>query len=118
MWLLYESSSDFIANRGKFIQKVLTNGKEYLSKLDIQNEGKTISLLPFQELDAAKTNLIAPISHGLETPIASLKMSLKLLADDRFGKLNDEQRKLVETMNEENLWLLKITGELLDMSAD
>jgi PAS domain S-box-containing protein len=75
----------------KFI-KILMDGKESYfikEKLDIQNEGNSIgaviilrNITRFQELDAAKTNFIATISHELKTPIASLKMSLKLLADD------------------------------------
>jgi signal transduction histidine kinase len=70
----------------------------------------------FKELDTAKTNFIATISHELKTPIASIKMGLKLLEDDRVGILNEEQKKLIENIKEDSQRLLKITGELLDLT--
>ncbi len=70
----------------------------------------------FRELDAAKTNFIATISHELKTPIASIRMSARLLEDDRTGKMNEEQKKMVEHIKEETQRLLKITGELLNLA--
>lgn len=70
----------------------------------------------FRELDLAKTNFIATISHELKTPIAGIKMSLKLLEDERVGNLNGEQVKLVGQIRSDSERLLKITGELLDLA--
>ena len=70
----------------------------------------------FQELDLAKTNFIATISHELKTPISSIKMSLQLLDDERIGMLNDEQKKLLANIRDDSQRLLKITGELLDLA--
>jgi NtrC-family two-component system sensor histidine kinase KinB len=74
------------------------------------------NITPFKELDLAKTNFIATISHELKTPIASLQMGAKLLQDQRVGSLNDEQSRIVQTVNDETQRLMKITGELLDMA--
>jgi two-component system, NtrC family, sensor histidine kinase KinB len=74
------------------------------------------NITPFKELDLAKTNFIATISHELKTPIASLQMGAKLLQDSRVGSLNDEQLRIVNTINDETGRLMKITGELLDMT--
>jgi NtrC-family two-component system sensor histidine kinase KinB len=74
------------------------------------------NITPFKELDLAKTNFIATISHELKTPIASLQMGAKLLQDPRVGPLNDEQSRIVHTVNDETQRLMKITGELLDMA--
>ena len=70
----------------------------------------------FKERDLAKTNFIATISHELKTPISAIKMSLKLLADDRVGHLNTEQLQMVQHISEDAERLLKITYELLDLS--
>jgi signal transduction histidine kinase len=70
----------------------------------------------FQELDVAKTNFIATISHELKTPISSINMSLRLLEDRRVGAINEEQQHLVDTIKAEAHRLLKITGELLDLT--
>ncbi|MPM22148.1 Alginate biosynthesis sensor protein KinB [bioreactor metagenome] len=70
----------------------------------------------FKELDSAKTNFIATISHELKTPISSIKMSTQLLEHSETGSLNDEQKQLIEGIKEDSARLLQITGELLNMS--
>ncbi len=70
----------------------------------------------FKELDQAKTNFIATISHELKTPISSIKMSLSLLEDKRIGPLNEEQQKLLAHIRGDSKRLLNITGELLDLA--
>lgn len=70
----------------------------------------------FKELDAAKTNFIATVSHELKTPLSSIKMSLKLLEDERIGLLNEEQNQLVNHIKDDSQRLLKITSELLDLA--
>ena len=70
----------------------------------------------FKELDFAKTNFIATVSHELKTPIASIKMSLQLLEKQETGMINDDQKQLIESIKEDSQRLLKITGELLDLS--
>lgn len=70
----------------------------------------------FKELDFAKTNFIATVSHELKTPISSIKMSLQLLENKTTGAINEEQKQLIESIKDDSQRLLKITGELLDMS--
>ena len=106
--------------------KIFTDNKEsYFTKesLEIFNGDQKIgevtvlrNITRFQELDVAKTNFIATISHELKTPISSIKMSLKLLEDDRIGQLNPEQKKLITDIKGDSQRLLKITTELLDMT--
>ncbi len=74
------------------------------------------NITEFQQMDEAKTNFIATISHELKTPISSIKMSLKLLEDSRIGEVNTEQRQLLENIDEDAHRLLQITTELLDMA--
>ncbi|MFC4262316.1 ATP-binding protein [Ferruginibacter yonginensis] len=74
------------------------------------------NITAFKELDFAKTNFIATVSHELKTPIAAIKMSLQLLANKAVGTLNTEQQKLTASIEDDANRLLKITGELLNMS--
>jgi NtrC-family two-component system sensor histidine kinase KinB len=69
-----------------------------------------------KELDFAKTNLIATVSHEFKTPISSIKMSVHLLENEQTGPLNAEQKHLLHSIDEDASRLLKITGELLNMS--
>jgi len=74
------------------------------------------NITPYKELDFAKTNFIATVSHELKTPISSIKMSLQLLENEKIGTLNHEQHNLVESIRDDAGRLLKITGELLNMT--
>ncbi|MGJ1268366.1 ATP-binding protein [Sphingobacterium spiritivorum] len=74
------------------------------------------NITPFKELDFAKTNFIATVSHELKTPISSIKMSLNILAHERTGTLTNEQQQLLESIGDDSERLLKITSELLNMS--
>ncbi|AWA30586.1 PAS domain-containing sensor histidine kinase [Flavobacterium magnum] len=70
----------------------------------------------FKELDFAKTNFIATVSHELKTPIASIKLSLQLLENKETGVINEGQKQLIDSIKEDSQRLLKITGELLELS--
>jgi len=106
--------------------KIFADQKEsyfHLDVLNVTNGEKTIgkvivlrNITPFHELNEAKTNFIATISHELKTPIASIKMSAQLLTDTRVGTINKEQDELVKSISDDANRLLKITSELLNIS--
>ncbi len=106
--------------------KIFCDDKEgYFSKdvLNVSNNGVIIgqvivlrNITPFHELNEAKTNFIATVSHELKTPLSSIKMSARLLTDLRVGALNGEQQELIRSITDDADRLLKITGELLNMS--
>ena len=111
---------------------IFADGKESYFEKEIVNitikptgEDKTIdigdviilrNITIFKELDFAKTNFIATVSHELKTPIASIKMSLQLLEKQETGATNEDQKQLIESIKDDSQRLLKITGELLDLS--
>ena len=70
----------------------------------------------FKRLDQAKSNFLATVSHELKTPLSTINFHLKLLHDQRVGPLNAEQQELVLALKQENQRLLKLTGDLLDVS--
>jgi signal transduction histidine kinase len=106
--------------------KIFADRKEsYFNKdiLNVTNNEQVIgqvivlrNITPFHELNEAKTNLIATVSHELKTPISSIKMSAQLLNDDRIGSLSIDQKELIQSIGEDADRLLKITGELLNIS--
>lgn len=74
------------------------------------------NITSFKELDVAKTNFIATISHELKTPLASSDFSLKLLEDTRVGHLSPDQRELVRQLRDDNQRMLRILSELLNLT--
>ncbi len=70
----------------------------------------------FQELNEAKTDFVAIVSHELKTPIASINMSLRLLKDERVGRLNHEQNKLLADINNDARRMRETISDLLDIS--
>ena len=89
------------------------------SEGDIKESGTVIMLkniTEFHKLDVAKTTFISTISHELKTPISAILMSQQLLADNRVGGLNPEQKELSDSIRENGERLLSITGELLNMT--
>lgn len=106
--------------------KIVLDGKENYFSIDnktVMSDEKVIgevfmlkNITQFKELDISKTNLLATISHELKTPISSIKMSAKLISDERVGTLTSDQKDLVANINEDAERLLKLTGELLNMT--
>ena len=89
------------------------------TKGDMKESGTVIMLkniTEFHKLDVAKTTFISTISHELKTPISAILMSQQLLADNRVGTLNSEQKELSDSIRENGERLLSITGELLNMT--
>ncbi|MDM1296287.1 HAMP domain-containing protein [Sphingobacterium sp. N143] len=112
--------------------KIYADGKEsYFEKevLDInivptgETETKFIgqvillrNITPFKELDLAKTNFMGTVSHEFKTPISSIQMGIQLLENEKIGNLNGEQRDLINGIKDDTERLLKITGELLNIT--
>ncbi len=74
------------------------------------------NITQYKELDLAKTNFIATVSHEFKTPISSIKMSVQLLENEQIGTLNIEQKHLLESIKEDSTRLLKTTKDLLDIT--
>lgn len=112
-----------IENEGKNPFKIVVDGKEnyYVKEtIDVsqaETSNKVIvlkNITSFKELDVAKTDFIATISHELKTPLASSDFSLKLLEDERVDAA--ERKDLIQQLKNDNQRMLRILSELLNMS--
>jgi NtrC-family two-component system sensor histidine kinase KinB len=67
-------------------------------------------------LDDMKTNLIATVSHEIKTPLTGIRMVLHLLLEERNHQLDEMQRIMVNSANEDCERLLTTLNTLLDLS--
>lgn len=67
-------------------------------------------------LDDMKTNLLSTVSHEIKTPLTGIRMVLHLLLEERGGKLDDMQKTMVTSANEDCERLLNTLNTLLDLS--
>lgn len=98
---------------------ILDVRRESGTKIKYEPSGYIIlirNITKYQERDLAKTNLIATISHELKTPLSSINISTKLLDDDRIGKLNSEQKELLESIKMQSNRILILVNEVLDFA--
>ncbi len=106
--------------------KIVVDGKEgyfIVTVREVTHDGSPLgevftlkNITEFKELDLSKTALLSTISHELKTPIASIKLGLKLLGSEAEGRLNDGQQQLAAAIGEDADRLLKITSELLNLT--
>ena len=68
----------------------------------------------FKKLDEVKSTFLATISHELKTPLASIKLSLMLLQNERTT--DNERQVLAAGIGEETQRLLSMVGQLIDVA--
>lgn len=69
-----------------------------------------------KELERVKTDFIATISHEFKTPLTSIMLGASLLQEGSLGELNNEQKDIVDTLNEDGERLSSLVNELLELS--
>lgn len=74
------------------------------------------NITPFKELDLAKTNFMGTVSHEFKTPISSMQLGIQILENEKTGHLNEEQKGLINGIKDDADRLLRITGELLNIT--
>jgi signal transduction histidine kinase len=70
----------------------------------------------FRLLDAAKTNLVATVSHELKSPLTSVRMTLHILLEKIVGALTPGQDELLQAARNDTERLLRILNDLLDLA--
>lgn len=113
---IYSDEKESYFTKELFEIKAPDDEQQELSKMHFGTVILLKNITKYHELDVAKTNFMATISHELKTPISAIKMSLKLLKDVRVGDMNKEQTDLVKNIDEDTQRLLKLTSEMLDLT--
>ena len=69
-----------------------------------------------EQSDAARTALLAAVSHDLRTPLATIRASVDVLTNPALALAEDDRRDLVDTLAVATTRLERLIDNLLDMS--
>ncbi len=67
-------------------------------------------------LDDMKTNLLSTVSHEIKTPLTGIRMVLHLLLEERSSPLDEMQKVMITSANDDCERLLATLNNLLDLS--
>jgi signal transduction histidine kinase len=70
----------------------------------------------FRELDKAKSDFMATISHEFRTPLTSINIGVDILRQQLLGPLTNPQQELLESFKQDCTRLTKLVRELLQLS--
>ncbi|HCX03878.1 MAG TPA: hypothetical protein DHM42_05270 [Clostridiales bacterium] len=74
------------------------------------------NITKLKEVDQIKSDFVSTVSHEFRTPLTSIIMGVGLLLDEVPGPINEEQKELVEAIEEDSERLKKLVSDLLDLS--
>ncbi|HVU05709.1 MAG TPA: ATP-binding protein [Polyangiaceae bacterium] len=115
--LLFLSTLAFIAGIGQIVT-YRTYREQVENQLVIESTKANLERVNEQlkELDRFKSELFANVTHELKTPLTMILTPLELLIEGEMGKLTDAQRGTLQSMLRSGMKLLKLIGDLLDLS--
>lgn len=103
--------------RSRYLQERVIRLRDPESDVD----GDYIILLTdvteYEQRTHDQTDFLAAMSHEMKTPIAAINMSVRLLEDERLGRLDDDQLELTGTVKKNVARLLRMINEVLELSA-
>lgn len=69
-----------------------------------------------RKIDQLKSDFVSTVSHELRTPLSITKEGISLVLDKIAGEINDKQKHILTTANENINRLTRIINSLLDIS--
>jgi two-component system, NtrC family, sensor histidine kinase KinB len=109
-YLLLKTDGKDVYVRPKVSEIPLPGGETLGNVLILQD------VTQFRDLDRMKSEFMATVSHEFRTPLTSINMSVDILNQEIVGKLNKEQKDLIQSTKQDAERLTKLVRELLELS--
>ncbi|HYS08330.1 MAG TPA: ATP-binding protein [Myxococcales bacterium] len=115
--LAFLSATAIITGTGQFVL-YRSQHKQVMNQIALEETKASLEKAhgELKALDSFKSQLFANITHEFKTPLAMLLAPLELILQDEMGELTSAQRTTFESMFRSGLKLLKMIGDLLDLS--
>lgn len=68
------------------------------------------------EVERLKKEMVSMVSHDLKTPLSSIQAALALVSTGKMGEISDEAQRILNKSDREIDRLIKLIGDLLDIS--
>ncbi|MFA5308513.1 MAG: ATP-binding protein [Dehalococcoidales bacterium] len=78
--------------------------------------GMVVDISELKRIDRMKTEFISVASHELKSPLASIYGFIKLLQDEKTGKINATQKEFLDIIETQTNLLNSLVGDLLDVA--
>jgi signal transduction histidine kinase len=115
--LFFLVSTAIIAGTGQVVQyRSLREQVGSQSILEGTRKNLELANSELKQLDRFKSEFFANITHELKTPLTMVLTSLELLLDGELGRVSDAQRSTFQSMQRSGAKLLRLIGDLLDLS--
>ena len=85
-------------------------------ELETMNQKLKETNIKLKHIDQVKNDFLSTVSHELRTPIAIMKEGISLCMDERVGRLNPVQKKLLTDTEDNLMRLTHLVNDLLDVS--
>lgn len=99
------------AHRG--LEKKVAERTKELATANKDLEKKNAKL---KEMDQMRKNFVSYTAHELKNPLNVFRWSLEMLRNEDLGKINLEQREILDQTYVSNERLMNLVGDLLDVS--
>ncbi len=104
----YEGSTDILLSIGSLMGNAIQHRK-YERKIHQQNK-------KLNKLNALKNKFLGIASHDLRNPLYTIMSYADVLADGSLGKMNDQQRTILQKIAKSGKHMCNLLANLLDVS--